>query len=121
MHIRAYQQWLQDWDHARGWDQVAPTHTLLHAVEEMGEVARVILRREGYKPSTSADQWEIEFREELSDVFVFLFKLAYQCGVDVEDALLAGMVKADARYPLETGAAELARYLAQQAQPAPQK
>lgn len=119
MHIRAYQQWLQDWDHARGWDQVAPTHTLLHAVEEMGEVARVILRREGYKPSTSADQWEIEFREELADVFVFLFKLAYQCGVDVEDALLAGMVKADARYPLETGAAELARYLAQQAQPAP--
>ena len=46
-----------------------------------------------------------------------LFKLAYQCGVDVEDALRAGMVKADTRHPLETGAPEMARYLAQQAHP----
>ena len=106
MKIRDYQAWLQAWDAARGWDQ-----------EELGEVARVILRREGYKPSAFPDQWQVELREELSDVFVFLFKLAYQCGVDVEDALRAGMVKADTRHPLETGAPEMARYLAQQAHP----
>lgn len=117
MKIRDYQAWLQAWDTARGWDQVAPAHTLLHAMEELGEVARVILRREGYKPSAFPDQWQVELREELSDVFVFLFKLAYQCGVDVEDALRAGMVKADTRHPLETGAPEMARYLAQQAHP----
>lgn len=116
MHIREYQAWVQAWDAARGWDQVAPTHTLLHAMEELGEVARVILRREGYKPSATPDQWQVELREEMSDVFVFLFKLAYQCGLDVEDALRAGMVKADARHPVENGAEELARYLEKQEQ-----
>ena len=94
-----------------------PRSTLDRSSAASDVYKRHILRREGYKPSISADQWQIELREELSDVFVFLFKLAYQCGVDVEDALQAGMVKADARYPLETGAPELARYLAQQTRP----
>ena len=74
MKIRDYQAWLQAWDTARGWDQVAPAHTLLHAMEELGEVARVILRREGSKPSAFPDQWKVELRAELSDVFVVLFK-----------------------------------------------
>lgn len=114
MEIRDYQAWLQAWDAARGWEQTAPAHTLLHALEELGEVARVMLRREGYKPSATPDQWQTELREELSDVFVFLFKLAYQCDIDVEDALRAGMVKAETRHPVATGAAELARYLEKQ-------
>jgi NTP pyrophosphatase (non-canonical NTP hydrolase) len=103
-------------DKARGWDRVAVSHTLVHALEEMGEVARLVLQWEGYKQAESADQLHAELEEELSDVFVFLFKLAYQTGIDVEAALARGQTKADSRYSdLDASSAELARYHARQA------
>jgi NTP pyrophosphatase (non-canonical NTP hydrolase) len=111
MHISEYQGWLEAWDRARGWDRVSPAHTLLHAFEEMGEVARLVLGWEGYKPIADPEQWRADLAEELSDVMVFLFKLAYQAGIDVEAALVHGQAKAEARYPdLDGAAAELARY-----------
>ena len=94
---------------APGWDRVTAAHTLVHAFEEMGEVARLVLQWEGYKDADSPEKLHAELEEELSDVFVFLFKLAYQTGVDVEAALARGQVKADGRYPdLEQAGAELA-------------
>jgi NTP pyrophosphatase (non-canonical NTP hydrolase) len=117
MQIHEYQQWLEAWDKARGWDRVAVSHTLVHALEELGEVARLVLQWEGYKQAESAEQLHAELEEELSDVFVFLFKLAYQTGVDVEAALARGQAKADARYPdLAQASAEVARYQARQAE-----
>lgn len=117
MQIRDYQQWLEVWDKARGWDRVSPSHTLLHALEELGEVARLLLQREGYKEPESIQQLHAELAEELSDVFVFLFKLAYQTGVDVESALADGQAKANGRYAdVEQAAAMLARYHARQTQ-----
>ena len=117
MHIAEYQKWLKEWDQARGWDRVKPSHTLIHALEEMGEVARLVLQWEGYKDVESPDRLRAKLAEELSDVFVFLFKLAYQCGVDVEAALRAGQIKADERYAdLDRANAELARYHARQAE-----
>ena len=111
MHIREYQEWLQMWDQARGWDQVSPAHTLVHALEEMGEVARLVLQWEGYKESESADALHAGLEEELSDLFVFLFKLAYQTGVDVEDALARGQTKAEFRHSdLEAAQVELERF-----------
>jgi NTP pyrophosphatase (non-canonical NTP hydrolase) len=117
MNIREYQQWLQMWDQARGWDRVSPAHTLVHALEEMGEVARLVLQWEGYKEPESAEVLHARLEEELSDVFVFLFKLAYQTGVDVEDALARGQAKADSRHgDLDAASAELERYRARQAE-----
>ena len=93
------------------------SHTLIHALEELGEVARLVLQWEGYKQAESAEQLHAELEEELSDVFVFLFKLAYQTGVDVEAALARGQAKAEARYPdLAQASVELARYQARQAE-----
>jgi NTP pyrophosphatase (non-canonical NTP hydrolase) len=117
MHIHEYQQWLEAWDRVRGWDRVAVSHTLIHALEELGEVARLVLQWEGYKQAESAEQLHAALEEELSDVFVFLFKLAYQTGVDVEAALARGQAKAEARHPdLAQASAELARYQARQAE-----
>lgn len=115
MQIREYQQWLEAWDKARGWDRVSPSHTLIHALEELGEVARLMLQWEGYKDAPSPEQLRADLEEELSDVFVFLFKLAYQTGVDVEAALARGQAKADGRYDDLAEAGEmLARYRARQ-------
>lgn len=117
MQIREYQQWLEAWDKARGWDRVAVAHTLVHALEEMGEVARLVLQWEGYKDAPNAEELRAGLAEELSDVFVFLFKLAYQTGVDVEAALARGQAKADGRYDdLAAASTMLARYHARQAE-----
>lgn len=117
VQISEYQRWLEEWDRTRGWHRVSPSHTLIHALEEMGEVARLILHLEGYKGAESSEAVRADLATELSDLFVFLFKLAYQCGIDVEEALKAGQAKADERYgDLVAASAELERYLAQQAE-----
>ena len=105
MHIREYQQWLENWDRERTWDRVLPSHTLLHAMEEMGEVSRHVQAFEGYRP---LDPAEIEAARadlalELSDLQVMLFKLAYLCDIDMEDAMIRGQAKADQRFPDPAG------------------
>ncbi|MDI9547773.1 MAG: MazG nucleotide pyrophosphohydrolase domain-containing protein [Chloroflexota bacterium] len=101
MHIREYQQWLEQWDKERGWDRALLSHTLLHAVEEMGEVSRHIQAFEGYREldPERVETARAELALELSDLQVMLFKIAYLCGIDMEDAMIRGQAKADARFP----------------------
>lgn len=101
MHIREYQQWLEAWDRARTWDQVLASHTLLHAVEELGEVSKLVQIIEGYRTAgkLTPDEVRKELALELSDLQVMLFKIAYLCGIDMEEAMQWGQQKADARFP----------------------
>ena len=101
MHIHEYQAWLEAWDRARTWERVLPSHTVLHAIEELGEISKLIQMLEGYRVADPADleAWRHELALELSDLQVMLFKLAYQCGIDMEAAMRAGQRKADARFP----------------------
>lgn len=108
MHIRDYQTWVEAWDKARAWDKTLPSHTLLHALEELGEISRLVQVIEGYRPApgqkpTDAHLLPDSVREELalefSDLQVMIFKLAYQCGIDMEMAMRRGQEKADARFP----------------------
>ncbi|MBI3958071.1 MAG: hypothetical protein HY328_04615 [Chloroflexi bacterium] len=101
MHIRDYQRWLKEWDTARTWDRVLVSHTLLHALEELGEVSKLVQMLEGYRPLDPPDEDAVRglLALELSDLQVMLFKVAYQCGIDMEDALRQGQAKADARFP----------------------
>ncbi len=113
MHIREYQQWLEEWDRTRTWDRVLASHTLLHAMEELGEISKLVQMLEGYRPVKPDDLelWRQELALELSDLQVMLFKLAYQCGIDMESAMVAGQRKADARFPdPATGPAERDAY-----------
>lgn len=113
MQIREYQNWLKEWDKARTWDRVLLSHTLLHAVEELGEVSKLVQMLEGYRPFDPPDEDTVRdlLALELSDLQVMLFKVAYQCGIDMEDALRRGQAKADARFPdPSTGSADQSRY-----------
>jgi len=113
MQIREYQQWLEAWDKARTWDQVLPSHTLLHALEELGEISKLVQMIEGYRAPKPADmeQLRAELALELSDLQVMLFKVAYLCGIDMETAMQRGQAKADQRFPdPTTGPAEQAAY-----------
>ncbi len=101
MHIREYQEWLEAWDRARTWERVLPSHTLLHALEELGEISKLVQMIEGYRDpgARSPEQLRDELALELSDLQVMLFKLAYLCGIDMEDAMQRGRAKADRRFP----------------------
>lgn len=113
MHIREFQRWLEAYDRARGWDRVHPSHTLVHVLEEMGEIARGVLTLEGYKPGEE-EAARARLTEEFGDCLTLLIKLAYQCGVDVEEALQANQAKIEERYTVEFGQQETKRYLARQ-------
>lgn len=101
MHIREYQQWVSQWDRARTWDRVLPSHTMLHAIEELGEISKLVQMIEGYRPMEPPDLDAVraELALELSDLQVMLFKIANACGVDMEAAMKQGQAKADARFP----------------------
>jgi NTP pyrophosphatase (non-canonical NTP hydrolase) len=116
MHIREYQTWLQAYDVARGWDKIAPSHTFLHLIEEVGEIAREVEYVEGYRDAADLAEVQSRIAGELADAATFLFKLAYQCGVDLEEALQANMSKAEERFSVDFGRADTERYLARQAE-----
>lgn len=113
MHIRDYQRWLEEWDRVRTWDRVLVSHTLLHALEELGEISKLVQMLEGYRPLEPPDEDAVRdlLALELSDLQVMLFKIAYQCGIDMEEAMIRGQRKADERFPdPTTGPAERDAY-----------
>jgi len=114
MEINEFQRWIQEYDEARGWDRVHPSQTLVHALEEMGEVARLVLRLEGYKPDPDRAKTISDLTEELGDLVTFLFKIAYQYGIPMETALAGNQPKAEGRYPVQAGRQDTDRYLAAQ-------
>lgn len=115
MHIREYQAWLEQWDRERTWEQVTLSHTMLHALEELGEVSKLVQMVEGYRKPNPLDPTALrdELALELSDLQVMLFKIAYLCGIDMEEAMMRGQHKADTRYPdPAAGHADTAAYRA---------
>lgn len=116
MNISDYQHWLKAYDEARGWDRVAPAQTFVHLVEEIGEVARLVLYKEGYRNPDERADLQAELAGELADAATFLFKLAYQFDIDLEAALIGNQAKAERRFGVTESRAEMARYLESQAQ-----
>jgi len=115
VEIAEYQRWLEEYDRLRGWDRVSPSQTFVHLMEELGEVARLVLLLEGYKPGEGReDELKAELAEELGDAATFLFKIGYQFGLDMETAMTGNMPKAEGRYSVEEGRADMARYIRRQ-------
>lgn len=115
MEIAEYQRWLKEYDRLRGWDRVSPSQTFVHLMEELGEVARLVLHLEGYKPGEGREgELKTELAEELGDAATFLFKIAYQFGIDMETAMKSNMPKAEGRYSVEAGRADMDRYVRRQ-------
>ena len=114
MDLRAYQQWVEEFDRARGWDLCPATDSLAHLVEELGEVTRCILVLHGYRPSTPAERedWRNQLGEELADLVTFAVKLAYTYQLDLAGFLQENRIKCETRYGgLEQNSSQTQEYL----------
>lgn len=107
----AYQRWFREYDELRGLDADKPIESLAHLSEEVGEIARHVLRLEGIKrmgEESRADEIAA-LALELSDAFVFLTKLANAYGIEWEPTIHQAIAKAEARWDVATGQDEAER------------
>lgn len=116
MQFQDYQRELSAMEHERGWDRVLPSHTLMHMIEEMGEIARVLECFEGYRGSElTVEELRHALAGELADLTAFVFKLASQFDIDMDETMQAHLAKFRARFAdVGEGQAEMARYIAYQ-------
>lgn len=88
----------------RDWEQFHdPKSLALALVGEVGELAELLQWLPADKAAELADQERLNARlgEELSDVLIYLVRLADVCGVDLPKAVAQKMESSAARYPSE--------------------
>ncbi|XP_028753713.1 dCTP pyrophosphatase 1-like [Neltuma alba] len=95
---------LAEFAEIRGWDQYhSPRNLLLALVGEVGELSEIFQWKgevEKGLPNWSRDDKE-HLEEELSDVLLYLVRLADVCGLDLGQAALTKIVKNAQKYPVK--------------------
>jgi NTP pyrophosphatase (non-canonical NTP hydrolase) len=93
--LKKLQNQVDDWISSVGIRYFSELTNLGILAEEVGEVARIIVRRFGdqsFKPGEKSD-----LADELADVLFVLVCLANQTGVDLEQAMARNLEKKTAR------------------------
>ncbi|KAK6250016.1 hypothetical protein SCA6_004021 [Theobroma cacao] len=94
---------LAEFAEVRGWDKYhSPRNLLLALVGEVGELSEIFQwKGEVAKglPNWTADEKE-HLEEELSDVLLYLVRLADVCGLDLGQAALTKIIKNARKYPV---------------------
>lgn len=90
----------------RNWDQFhSPRNLLLALVGEVGEVSEHFQWKPDSQCTHGLPEWSDSDKdalgEELSDVLIYLVRLADRCKVDLPRAVLSKMDKNSAKYPVE--------------------
>ena len=93
----------------RGWypaDTEGRYYTMIHAMEELGELARIVTHMESRRAEVQTIRNEAVLQQdelmiELGDVLCHVLKLAEAYGVSTEDCFRRTMAKNRAKYPLE--------------------
>ncbi|MQM16133.1 hypothetical protein Taro_049085 [Colocasia esculenta] len=93
---------LEEFAKARGWEQYhSPRNLLLAMVGEVGEVSEIFQWRG--EVGRGLPNWEESDKEhlgeELSDVLLYLIRLADVCGIDLGEAATKKIVKNAIKYP----------------------
>ena len=94
MTLTEAQALVDEWIRGTGKGYFQPVTNVAVLAEEVGELARIVLRRYGeQRPKESDEIGDEKLREELADVLWVTLALANQLGVDMEDALQRGHAK----------------------------
>jgi len=81
MSLKKLQEDVREHDRRLGWVNDLPHQTLLHIVEELGEVSRELLKCGDYKPQQGSRQ---RMSEEIVDLLYLNLKLANLLGLDLD-------------------------------------
>lgn len=102
MEIREAQRRMLEFERARGWERFRESQIFAHLVEEVSEIGRHILVREGYKaPGLGHAGVEGEAWREFAQVLSLLLQLANRFGVDLEDAFVKELRRMEERFDPE--------------------
>ncbi|XP_038895217.1 dCTP pyrophosphatase 1-like [Benincasa hispida] len=101
--LRELSERVAEFGRVRGWDKYhTPRNLLLALVGEVGEVSEIFQWKgevgKGLPDWSAADKEHLE--DELSDVFLYLLRLADVCGLDLAQAALSKILKNASKYPL---------------------
>eukprot|EP01018_Ginkgo_biloba_P036151 Gb_11927 [translate_table: standard] len=102
--LKELQYKLAEFSRVRDWDQFhSPRNLLLALVGEVGELSEIFQWKgevaRGLPNWNSSDKEHLG--EELSDVLLYLVRLADICGLDLGQAALRKLVKNGQKYPVE--------------------
>jgi NTP pyrophosphatase (non-canonical NTP hydrolase) len=107
--LAEWQAWAAEFDRVRGWDATEASQVVAHLTEELGEVAREVLRLEGYK--AGAAEAGSALAGELADLLMMVFKLAAQSGLDLAGAVAAKGAELEGRFAVAPSREETRRFL----------
>ena len=96
MTINEAQQKVDEWIKSTGVRYFSELTNMAILTEEVGEVARIIVRKYGEQSSKKSDE-NFNLADEFADVFFVLICLANQTGVDLTEALEKNLLKKETR------------------------
>lgn len=102
LRIRDAQKIMQDFERARMWTAFSDSQIFTHLVEEVAEIGRHILSKEGYKVrGLGHEAAEGEASSEFAQAFSLLLQLANRLGVDLEEAFVRELEIMERRFDPE--------------------
>jgi len=116
MDINELQEKIKKEDEKRGWDIAFLSQTFTHLIEEMGEIGRHILFRDGYKSEAIANKVNNEeFGKELADAVIILLKIANSQDINLDEIIQKKANKNwDERFPVDECLKDSKEYLERQ-------
>lgn len=103
MEIRDAQKIVLSFEEARRWNLFRESQIFTHLIEEISEIGRWILVREGYKaPDLGHETAEDYVSREFAQVFTLFLQLANRMNVDLEDAFLREIDLMEKRFNKES-------------------
>jgi len=102
VRISEAQKKMLEFEKARGWEAFRESQIFTHLIEELSEIGRYILVREGYKaPDLGHEGPGGEVWREFGQAFSLFLQLANRFGVDLEKAFRDELDIMEKRFPPE--------------------
>ena len=102
MRIREAQQRILRFEEERGWSRFSESQIFTHLIEELSEIGRYILVKEGYKVPGLGHELPVgEVSREFAQAFTLFLQLTNRFNVDLEDAFERELEIMEKRFPSE--------------------
>lgn len=82
--LDAYQRYVEELEHERGFIDQSVIHKCLLLGEEVGELFKAVRKKEGLKIDFNSNLTQIS--HELTDILIYLCAIANRYGIDLEEA-----------------------------------